>query len=223
MNCLQFERALPDYLEGARTSEQQAHVSSCSTCSGLLADLDFISAQAAALREFDEPSPRVWNALEAQLRREGLIRQPARPSLRSFVVRWRTAWLVPALAALLIAAGIKLYQPARVGDNQPPARPVASAKSTPASSSSATASTAVSQEDKELLRTVASKPPAQVAAYRHDLDQANSFIRDAQEAVKSNRNDVYSQELLINAYEQKQMLYHLAVDQEEVVQGGDVQ
>jgi hypothetical protein len=62
-----------------------------------------------------------------------------------------------------------------------------------------------------------------VAAYRHDLDQANSFIRDAQEAVKSNGNDVYSQELLINAYEQKQMLYHLAVDQEEVVQAGDVQ
>jgi len=221
MNCLQFERALPDYLEGARTSEQQAHVSSCSTCSGLLADLDFISAQAAALREFEEPSPRVWNALEAQLRREGLIHQPARPSQPSFGVRWRSAWLVPALAALLIAAGIKLYQPARVGDNQPPVKRAASAQS--ALTSSGPATIAVSPEDKELLRTVASKPPAQVAAYRHELDQANSFIHDAQEAVKSNRNDVYSQELLMNAYEQKQMLYHLAVDQEDVVQGGDVQ
>jgi hypothetical protein len=220
MNCLQFERALPDYLEGARTSEQQAHVSSCSMCSSLLADLDFISAEAAGLRQFEEPSPRVWNALEAELRREGLIRHPARPSQPSFLVRWRSAWLVPALATLLIAAGIKLYQPARVGDNQPPAKPINSDKPPLVSPSPVTA--AVSQEDKEILRTVASKPPAQVAAYRHDLDQANAFIHDAQEAVKSNR-DVYSQQLLINAYEQKQMLYHLAVDQEDVVQGGDVQ
>jgi len=223
MNCLQFERALPDYLEGARTSEQQAHASSCSTCSGLLADLDFISTEAARLREFEEPSPRVWNALEAQLRREGLIRQPARPMQPSFAPRWRAAWLVPALAALLVAAAIKLYQPARVGDSQEPAKPGVASSTAPASASRASAALAVSPEDKELLNTVSSKPPAQVAAYRHDLDQANSFIHDAQEALKDNPNDVYSQQLLINAYEQKQMLYHLAVDQEEAVDSGEVQ
>jgi len=53
---------------------------------------------------------------------------------------------------------------------------------------------------------------AQRASYRADLDEANAFIRDAEQSVRNNPNDVYSQQLLINAYDQKQMLYDLAVD-----------
>ena len=204
MNCLQFENALSDYLEGDGTSEQRAHLSSCSACSDLLADLSLISAEASSLRELDEPSIRIWNSLEAQLRREGLIKQPARPSQPDFFHRWRKAWLIPVAAALLIAAGIKLYQPTKIGDKQPIAK-----EKTPLVS----ASPVVSAEDKAILSTVASRPPAQVAAYRNDLAQANSFIRDAQEAVKNDPNDIYSQQLLMNAYEQKQMVYRLAVDQ----------
>lgn len=204
MNCLQFENALSDYLEGESTSEQRAHLSSCSACSGLLADLSLISTEASSLRELEGPSDRVWASLEAQLRREGLIKQPARPTLPDFFRRWRTAWLVPVAAALLVAAGIKLYQPARVGDNQPVAK-----RSTPA----APVVPVVSAEDKEIMKTFASRPPAQVAAYRNDLAQADSFIRDAQEAVRNDPNDIYSQQMLMNAYEQKQMVYRLAVDQ----------
>lgn len=215
MNCLQFEKTLPEYLEGARSSEQQAHLSTCPACSNLLADLDYISEQAGSLQELHEPSPRVWNLLEAQLRSEGLIRQSARPSQPSFFLRWRLAWVVPVAAALLIAAGIKLYQPAKVGDNQP----VAKVSAPPAPTPQAT----VSAEDNDILKTVASRPPAQVAAYRNDLDQANAFIRDAQDALRNNPNDLYSQQLLMNAYEQKQMLYHLAVDEDEGNQSNDVQ
>jgi hypothetical protein len=204
MNCLQFENALSDYMEGDSTSEQRAHLNSCSACSGLLADLSLISSEASSLREFDEPSIRIWNSLEAQLRREGLIKQPSRSLQPDFFRRWRTAWLIPVTAALLIAAGIKLYQPAKIGDNQPVAK-----QHIPA----APAVPVVSAEDKEIMNTVASRPPAQVAAYRNDLAQANSFIHDAQEAVKNDPNDTYSQQLLMNAYEQKQMVYRLAVDQ----------
>lgn len=204
MNCLQFENGLPDYLEGSRTAEQQAHLNSCSACSNLLADLDFISSQAVELREFEDPSPRVWNALEAQLRREGLIRKPAAVQERFSFFRWRNAWLVPVAAALLIAAGVKLFRPTRIGDTQPVAKQALQVpKPQPV----------VSAEDGEILKHVASRPPAQVAAYRNDLDQANAFIHDAQEALRNDPNDIYSQQMLINAYEQKQMLYHLAVDQ----------
>ena len=204
MNCLQFENALSDYLEGARSSEQQAHVNSCSACSGLLADLTLISAEAVSLRELDDPAPKVWSALEAQLRREGLIRSAARPLLPDFFRRWRTAWLVPVAAVLAIAAGIKLYHPAKIGDTQPVAK-----VSVPKSSRAP----AVSAEDRDILKTVASRPPAQAVAYRNDLDQANAFIRDAQEAVRNDPNDIYSQQMLMNAYEQKQMVYRLALDQ----------
>lgn len=211
MNCLQFENALSDYLEGTQTSEHQAHLNSCSACSGLLADLNFISLRARDLQSLEEPSPRVWNALEVELRREGLIRspQPSPPFLSSFFSRWRTAWILPLAAALVIAVGIKLSQPNKAGDTAP----VAKETSQPVPTAPPAVSASTSAEDKELLKTVASRPPAQLAAYQADLDQANSFIRDAQEALRSNPNDVYSQQLLINAYEQKQMLYRLAVDQ----------
>ena len=44
------------------------------------------------------------------------------------------------------------------------------------------------------------------------MENANAFIRDAEESVRNDPNDAYSQQLLINAYEQKQMLYDLMVD-----------
>jgi hypothetical protein len=210
MNCVQFERVLPEYLEGGHTAEQQTHLNSCSACSDLLADLSLISSQAPLLQTADEPSPRVWNALEAQLRREGLIRQPgvSRPWLADFFLRSRAAWLVPVAAALLIAAGIKLYRPAGVGDNGTVAKQIV----TPVPSPTPRV-LAENAEDRDILKTVASRPPSQRASYQTNLDDANAFIRDAEESVKNDPNDIYTQQLLINAYEQKQMLYDLAVDQ----------
>jgi hypothetical protein len=210
MNCVQFERGLPDYLEGTHTSEHQTHLSSCPSCSGLLADLNFISSEAASLQTLDEPSPRVWTQLEANLRREGLIRQPAiaRPAFTDIFSRWRNAWLIPVAAALIVAAGIKLYHPTKAGDNAPIAKQTVPAK--PAARKPA--AIAVSDEDRDILSRVASRPPAQQASYRADLDSANSFIRDAEASVKSDPNDVYMQQMLVDAYQQKQMLYDLAVD-----------
>jgi hypothetical protein len=211
MNCVQFESGLSDYLEGIHTSEQQVHLNSCSACSGMLADLNFISSQAASLREFDEPSPRVWNGLEIQLRREGLIRETpaARPSTIEFFRRWRTAWLVPAAAALVIVAGVKLYQPNKAGDTSPVSHQVA--KQIPSPQVHAPSSV-ISVEDKEILSMVASRPPAQQASYKHGLEQANAFIRDAEQMTKDDPNDEEAQQMLVNAYQQKQMLFTLASD-----------
>lgn len=210
MNCVQFERVLPEYLEGAHTPEQQAHLSSCPLCSALLADLNLIASSAPALQEIEEPSPRVWNALEAQLRREGLIRSASpSPSFNVFS-RWRAAWLVPVAAALVIAAGVKLYRPTHAGDTSPLAKQVPAA--TPITPARKASAHQVSMDDQKWLSAVASRPPAQVASYRADMENANAFIRDAEESVKNDPNDAYSQQLLINAYEQKQMLYDLMVD-----------
>jgi hypothetical protein len=219
MNCFEFERVLPDYLDGEHTAELQAHLQSCSSCSDLLADLNFISSEARLLQDSVDPSPAVWNALEIQLRREGLIREaedqgkirevvPARSSLSDFFRRRRAAWLVPVAAALVIAGGLKLYRPAGAGDTNPVARVNAPASGTPESQ----ASSQVSNEDQQMLSTVAAHFPSQQARYRQNLDQANSYIRDAQQSIRNDPNDVYSQDLLINAYEQKQMLYDLAVN-----------
>jgi len=204
MTCVEFERVLPELMEGGHAPDLQAHLGSCPSCSNLLADLNSITSQAPLLQEAEEPSPRVWNAIESQLRREGLIRTPgaARTSFAEFFHRWRSAWLVPVAAALVIAAGIKLYHPTRAGDTNAVAKQsVVPARTVPA----------VSAVDNDLLTTVASRPPAQQASYRRNLNEANDFIRDAEQSVQNDPNDVYSQQLLLNAYEQKQMLYDLAV------------
>jgi len=205
MNCLEFERVL---LEGEHTPEQQAHLNSCTACANLLADLDLISSQARMLLATDEPSPGLWNALEAKLRREGLIRrpEPVEPKVDLFR-RWRAAWLVPVAAALALVAVVRLHQAAGAGDNVP------IAKQTTSSPALQSPAAAVSGEDRQLLDTVAARPPAQRAKYSADLDDANAFIRDAEAAVKSDPNDLYRQQMLMNAYEQKQMLYDLAVAQ----------
>ena len=209
MNCGEFERVLPEFLEGEHTREQQAHFDSCSACANLLADLDLISSQAKLLVASEEPRPEVWDALESRLRDEGLIRLPefVTPKVSIFS-RWRTAWLVPVAAALVIAAGIKLYHPTGVGDQSPIAKQKQPVTKPPVAA-------VVSQEDRVLMNTVATRIPAQQARYRADLESANSFIRDAEQSMKDDPNDVYMQQMLINAYAQKQMLYNLAVERSE--------
>jgi hypothetical protein len=204
MDCIEFERVL---LNGEHNPQQQAHLNSCSACASLQADFDLISTQARLLSATDEPRSAVWNAIEARLRSEGLIRdlEPAlaRSTISDFFRRWQTAWLVPAAAALALVAVVRLHHPAGAGDSAPIAKHAAPAPQTIA---------VVSRDDQQLLKSVASRPPAQLARYRTDLDDANAFIRDAEAAVKNDPNDVYRQQMLINAYEQKQMLYDLAVD-----------
>ena len=206
MNCVEFERILPEFQEGAHTPECEAHLKSCAACSSLVADLDAISSQARLLIASEEPRPAVWDAIESRLREEGVIRLPEFVTPKVSVwSRWRASWLVPVAAALAIVAGVKLYHPAGAGDSglisqkAPSQAPVSPKPS-------------VSREDKQLLDSVAVRVPAQRARYTADLNDANSFIRDAEQSMKDDPNDIYVQQMLINAYAQKQMLYELAVD-----------
>jgi hypothetical protein len=217
MNCVELERDLPECVEGSPTPEQQAHLNSCPACFGLLLELNAIATQAKFLSGTEDPSPAVWDALESRLRSEGLIRrsEPVYASLEmkeSFLRRWRASWLVPVAAALAIVAGVKLYRPAGVGDNSPVVKQAESSTKTPVRSARAKVKPPVSREDQQWLESVADRPPAQLARFRSDLDDANEFIQDAQESLQHDPSDIYMQQMLINAYEQKQMLYDLAVD-----------
>src|SRR5271169_198146 len=114
MNCVELQQSLAD-LEGSGkdsgSMEQLAHLRACPACSALVRDLNQIAAAASRLQEANEPSPRVWNSIEAALRQEGLIRpqRAARRLMPSFASRWGAArWLVPAAAMLLLALGISL-------------------------------------------------------------------------------------------------------------------
>jgi hypothetical protein len=63
-------------MDGGHTVEQDAHLRSCPACSNIVSDLVSIREGARLLRASDEPSPRVWNAIEFTLRQEGIMRDP---------------------------------------------------------------------------------------------------------------------------------------------------
>ncbi len=205
MNCEEFELALPD-VDDDPTIEQQSHLNSCSACAELVTDLDAISQQAKLLGSSDEPSPRVWNFIEIALRQEGLIREqksepflvPRRPPRR------RLEWLIPVGAMMLLMLGIVQYK--RVS------RPVASRTPNAEMASTQITDAANMADDQQLLEVVSRRTPAMRASYEANLRDVNSYIRDAEESVKIDPNDEQARRDLMNAYEQRSMVYEMALD-----------
>jgi hypothetical protein len=206
MTCEEFERVLPELEGGRYTIEQEDHLRSCGQCSDLVLDLNAISREAQRLQAGDEPSPRVWNSIEIALRAEGLIRQPVEVQTASAARRWWPTWVVPLAAAALIAAGVLLHRQAtnssQLAENR--AAPIATVQA-PVD----TAST--SSDDKQLLDLVEARGPALRAAYENDLRRVNAYIRDAEMSAKNNPNDEIAQQYLMSAYEQKAMVYEIAL------------
>ena len=196
MNCVELQQSLAE-AEDVSSLEQRAHLDACPACSELLRELNLIVAAASQLQEADEPSPRVWNSIEFALRQEGLIR-PQRPLVSSFAARWGAArWLVPAAAMLLLALGIYVRReslPNRLARQ-------ASVVANPSDLS-----------DEDLMQEVADNEPAMKTQFAENLRQVNESIRDAQGLVDESPNDEDARRSLMNAYQQKAMLFEMAMD-----------
>jgi hypothetical protein len=166
-------------------------------------EMDEVAAQASLLQDSEEPSPRVWNSLEIALRQEGLIRQPRRDRLVApgLPRRWSWAWLAPVAAVLLVMGGT-VYQR---GDAPAGLRQMAAVSKAPVFP-------VESAEDLQMLDAVSLRAPAMRATYETNLRNVNSYIRDAEQSVKSDPNDEEAQESLVNAYAQKSMIYEMALD-----------
>jgi hypothetical protein len=215
MTCKEFGQGLPEFLEQGG-KELQAHMEQCGACSEVVADLRAISQKARTLQDMDEPSPRVWNSLEIALRQEGLIRpQPlpatSRVSIPSLVRGWgRAAWLVPAAAVVLVGVFF-LRNPSHVGDS------TANNQSGPRVIKVTNAPIPVnddvmSDDDQQVLSAVEQRSPMMMAAYRTNLRNVNAYIHDAEATVNAYPNDEEARRSLMDAYEQKSMLYDLALD-----------
>jgi len=211
MTCEEFERVLPE-LEGGHSIEQEAHLRSCSACSDLVSDLNAISQQARLLEDSEEPSPWVWNSIELALRQDGLIRQAHREQALTLapLLGWKLRWLVPLAAAFLVAFGVLMHQHGtgqpHVSKQQPPPTGVATADLRPNDD------VAMASDDQQLLNTVAARMPSMRAAYETNLRSVNAYIRDAEQSAQSDPNDAVAQQYLMSAYEQKAMVYEMALD-----------
>jgi hypothetical protein len=202
MNCVELQQSLAEVEDGGGV-EQRAHLRMCPACSALVTELNAIAMAARQLQAADEPSPRVWNSIEFALRQEGLIRpRPStRPAVSSFGVRWGAArWLVPAAAMLLLALGIYVRQeslPNQLARRVALAVPVANGSDL---------------NDDDLMQEVAANSPAMKTQYEENLRQVNESIRDAQGVVDESPNDEDARRSLMDAYQQKSMLFEMAMD-----------
>ena len=207
MTCFELQESLAKTEDGS-SLEQQNHLKDCPACAALVRELDMIADTAAELRALDEPSPRVWNSIEIALRREGLIHAP-RPShslIPSFGSPWGwSRWLAPLAALFLITVGIYL---------RPHTKPTQVARNLaePAIIAPVSEASIVGLNDEDLLQEVAQQTPALKAQYEEDLRRVNEYIQDARGMVASNPNDEEARLSLLEAYQEKAMLFELAMD-----------
>lgn len=208
MTCVELQQSLAE-IEDASSDEQRAHLRTCSSCSALVEELALIIASAPALLEAGEPSPRVWNAIEIQLRQEGLIRpqrakQPSGMSLAASAApsRWGWARLMIPAAALLILVSIFAYQRSRMPQPIATQQPVNIAPEV----------SLAGLNDDELLQEVSNQAPAMKAQYANNLLHVNDYIADAKKSLDADPNDEEARRSLMDAYQQKSMLFELAMD-----------
>jgi hypothetical protein len=204
MTCEEFERVLPE-LGSGHSNELEEHLKSCLACSDLVGDLNAISQQARLLQASEEPSPWVWKSIEASLQQEGLIRQPQQERARTLVplLGWKLRWLVPLAAAFLVVFGVLMHERRGV-------QPELAKRGTPPVG--VVTADLMPSEDQQLLNTVAARMPSMRDAYEANLRSVNAYIRDAEQSANSNPNDEVAQQYLMNAYEQKAMVYEMALD-----------
>jgi Putative zinc-finger len=262
MTCAEVERALPEFLDDAPDvaiqTDFEAHLRSCPDCSDLVSDLKLISSEARQLATSEEPAPRVWARLAAELRAEGLIREPesGRPILvpTSPRRRWSAWWLAPVAAALVAASSYVVnHKPTQpLAKQQAPATPLTSpAMTSPAPEAPAVASHPVttpapqqlaqtsakrtdnvgpsvgpaagsaiasavepepSAEDQQFLSAVSTLAPSTRATYESQLQAVNADIRESQAYLDRNPGDADARQHLMDAYQQKALLYQIALD-----------
>jgi hypothetical protein len=209
MTCVELQESLVE-IEDGTSAAQLAHLRGCGECTALVKELLVIASSAAELREAADPSPRVWNSIEIALRQEGLIHAPrsTTPLSPSFG-RWAWArWLAPVAALLLIAAGLWVRHSSRTTELAKTMVPTLQANS----SDPEIAGMNDGLKDEDLQQEIASLSPAMQQQYTDNLQRANEYIHDARSVVDQNPNDPEARRSLLEAYQQKAMLFELAMD-----------
>jgi hypothetical protein len=206
MNCAEFQKVLPYIIETGGNAEEEQHLRECPVCSDLVQDLKYIAEQAKLLVPMEEPPPEVWDGIKGSLEREGMIR-PARARGRLLGAKSSLPWIGALGAIILIAFGAFLFQRGR---QQQPGATVQNI-ATPSVQTISLETVATEQDDQQLLQQVAATRPGSAPLYESNLKQVNASIADARKRLAENPDDEDARQSLMQAYQQKAMLYELAV------------
>lgn len=203
MNCKQFQEVLPFIIESGGKPEEEEHLRTCAACAELVQDLEYIAQQAKLLLPMHDPNPRVWTGIQQGLQRTGLAQEGRTPpwgqttTTLTHIKSWTPlGWLMAFAAVVLFAIVLANYHP------QLPSQLI--------SEQNVSTQTPAASDDQQLLSRVSGEPADLRRAYEDSLREANAYIADAQQAVDRDPEDTGAQVLLLNAYQQKEMLYQMA-------------
>ena len=203
MNCHEFQKDLPEIIEGGGTAEQKQHLASCPVCADLVQDLKYIAEQAKLLVPMEDPSPRVWDGIERSLKQDGLWPAHGGPvNPRPFLVpqRSRLAWpMMAAVAVIVLAVFAGFYSRNNSG-----------AGYTMSNSPIVSSAGVLEPDDQQLVRSVSTRGATTGDSYRKNLEDVNAYIADAKKWVEAHPDDEDAREALLQAYQQKQLLYEMA-------------
>jgi hypothetical protein len=208
MNCQQFQEVLPYIIESGGKPDEEQHLESCASCTALVNDLRYIAEQAKLLLPMHDPNPKVWTNIEQSLRQEGLLPE-GRMSRLGHIKKTSTptqaknwtplGWALALATVIAFAVVLTNYRTRQLPSSQLSAQNV-----------SADSASTMDGDDQQLIAQVAQQDPGARGAYEHSLREVNSYIEDAQQAARQDPDNPESQQLLLDAYQQKEMLYQMA-------------
>jgi hypothetical protein len=183
----------------------RAHLSGCSSCRNLIADLTAMVATAHLLPAEVEPPARVWTSLRSQLEEEGIIHSSApRSAWLSFSEFLRPrVWATAAVGLLIVAAIALQFQ-----------------RSTTQSTEARNAYENIYQDTSLTLNNDEAHLPAMQLAgnsgmdvsLRQNLDIVDKFIVDCEQRAKDEPQDDLTREYLSGAYQQKAELISVMME-----------
>jgi hypothetical protein len=183
----------------------RAHLSGCSSCRNLLADLTSIVATAHLLPAEVEPPARVWTSLRVQLEEEGIIRSAAtRSRWLNFSEFFRPRVFATATVGLLIIAAAALQF-------QRPAAQPTEARNAYENLYQDTSLTLNNDEAHLPAMQLASSTGTDISL-RQNLDIVDKFIVDCEQRVKEQPQDELTREYLSGAYQQKAELISVMME-----------
>jgi len=208
MTCQQFQEVLPYIIESGGNEEQEEHLRSCASCAELVRDLRYIAEQAKLLLPMHDPNPRVWNNIEQSLHQEGLLPE-GRMSRQGHSLTYPTSaqtkswtplgWILALAAITVFTAVVVTYKP-----HLPTSQATAQ--------NSSTQPAQLESDDQQVISQMSQQDPQVRSAYEAGLKESNAYISDAERAVKLDPRDAAAQDQLVEAHEQKEMLYQMAAD-----------
>jgi hypothetical protein len=204
INCVEFLSHIGEWIEGQEIPGARDHSRICANCRGMAEDLGSIRLAAVTLPEADEdPSPRVWASIRAQLEQEGLIRtehsRPARQSagwfdsVFSFIPR---PALATAYIGALVVAGFALSGPVHVRSDQDRWREGTQ-------KTSAELNAQLGEAEKTVMASLATFSPEVTADLRQNLSIVDNDIALCEKSVQESPESEIARDYLYNAYQQK--------------------